>query len=117
MLSLALVMFQDSSSQPLTTQQTQQLVSTFMGVYFVFILLVFAVKVAIYAIPMWRICKRAGLAPQIALLCGIPFIGRLITTYVIAFSDWKSVPIMQAAILPPTYQAPPSYPPAPPPAA
>jgi len=115
MLALALAMFQGSSSQSLSTQQTQQMVSAFMGVYFVFILLVFVVKIALYTIPMWRICKRAGLAPQIALLCAIPIIGRLITTYVIAFSDWKVAPSLPTAPLPPAYQPPPSYPQAYPP--
>src|ERR1700676_4483943 len=115
MLSLAFALIQDSSSQPLTTQQPHERISAFMGVYFVFVLLVFVVKVTMYTIPMWRICKRAGLAPQIALLCAIPLIGRLITTYVMAFSDWKVVPIDQAATLqPPPYQPPPSYPQAPP---
>jgi hypothetical protein len=110
MLSLALAFIQDSSSQQMTPQQTQQLVSAFMGVYFVGILIFFVVKVALYAIPMWRICKRAGLAPQISLLCAIPIVGRLITTYFIAFSDWKVEPV---TLLPPPY-TPPSYPPAPP---
>jgi len=73
-LALALSVIQDSSSSQMTPQQTQQMVSAFMGVYFVFILLVFVVKIVLYAIPMWRICKRAGIAPQIALLCGIPII-------------------------------------------
>ena len=116
MQAFALALIQDSSSQPMTTQQTQQMVSAFMGVYLVFWLLFFAVKVTLYAIPMWRICKRAGLSPQLSLLCAIPLIGRLITTYVMAFADWKVVPIAQAASLPPPYQPPPSYPPAPPPA-
>jgi hypothetical protein len=109
MHALALALIQDSSSQ-MNSQQAQQFVSAFMGIYFVFILLVFVVKVTLYAIPMWRICKRAGLSPQISLLCGIPIIGRLITTYVIAFSDWK---VESLAQLPPPY-IPPSYPPAPP---
>jgi hypothetical protein len=113
MQALALALIQDSTSSQLTPQQTQQFVSAFAGIYFVLILLVFVVKVALYAIPMWRICKRAGISPQLSLLCTIPIIGRLITTYVMAFADWNVVPAPHAAPLPPPY-TPPSYPPAPP---
>jgi hypothetical protein len=113
MQALALALIQDSTSSQLTPQQTQQFVSAFADIYFVLILLVFVVKVALYAIPMWRICKRAGISPQLSLLCAIPIIGRLITTYVMAFADWNVVPAPHAAPLPPPY-TPPSYPPAPP---
>ena len=120
MHALALTLIQDSSSSQMSPQQTQHFISAFMGIYFVFFLLYFVVKVALYAIPMWRICKRAGLAPQISLLCAIPLIGRLITTYVIAFSDWKveSVTPLPLAYTSPSYPpTPPNYPPSQPPAA
>ena len=74
---------------------------------------VFIIKVVLYTIPMWRICKRAGLSPQLSLICAIPLIGRLITTYILAFGDWKVVPIAQAVPLAP-YSPPTSYPPVPP---
>jgi len=119
MHALPLFLIQDSTSSQLTPQQTQQFISAFAGIYFVAILLYFAVKVVLYAIPMWRICKRAGLSPQISLLCAIPLIGRLITVYVMAFADWKVAPIAPSAPLPPVYTPPtfasPSYPPAQPP--
>jgi len=105
----ALTSFQDSSSQ-MSPQQAQQFAGAFMGAYLVFMLIIFAVKVVLYVIPMWRICKRAGISPQLSLVCAIPVIGRLIATYIIAFSDWK---VESLAQLPPPY-IPPSYPPAPP---
>jgi len=105
----ALTSFQDSSSQ-MSPQQAQQFAGAFMGAYLVIMLVVFAVKVVLYAIPMWRICKRAGISPQLSLICAIPVVGRLITTYIIAFSDWK--PEFTAPL--PLAYAPPSYPPAPP---
>jgi hypothetical protein len=112
MQALALALIQDSSSQ-LSSQQTQQLVNAFAGMYVVGMIIFFIVKVVLYTIPMWRICKRAGLSPQLSLLCAIPLIGRLITVYVMAFGDWKVAPVTLAAPLPPPY-TPPSYPPAPP---
>jgi hypothetical protein len=113
----ALSFFQDSPSQ-MSPQQAQQFAGAFMGAYLVFMLIIFAVKVVLYVIPMWRICKRAGISPQLSLVCAIPIIGRLITTYIIAFSDWKPEPTapLPLAYVPPSYPpAPPSYPPSQPP--
>ena len=63
------------------------------------------VAIALYIIPLWQICKKAGLSGPLSLLAIIPGIGKLIVLYVIAFSDWRVVaPTV-------TYQQP--YPPAP----
>ncbi len=90
------------------TQQFQDMVHTMLRVYAVIIPIFYIVKVTLYAIPMWRIAKRAGISPQLSLLCAIPLVGRLITTYILAFSDWRLVP--SASTYP--YPPPPAYPPA-----
>lgn len=68
------------------------------------------VGIFIYIIPFWMIFKKAGFTPWFALLLFIP-LANIIILYVLAFSQWKVVPIAQAgSYLPPAY--PPAYPPA-----
>ena len=67
------------------------------------------IGVAIVIVPMWQICKKAGFSPWLSLLIMVP-LGNLILLYVIAFSEWKVVPIQQAAWQP-TQPYPPTYPP------
>lgn len=72
--------------------------------------------VAIYIIPLWRICTKAGLAGPLSLVALIPGVGKIITLYIIAFSDWRVVPLAPgyAPGYPPGAQAYPApYPPAP----
>lgn len=74
------------------------------------------IKMALYIIPMWRIAKRAGMNPAITLLAAIPFVGRMITLYVLGFSDWPAMPpVMYPPVYPPQTFSPP-YPPQTPPA-
>jgi hypothetical protein len=70
--------------------------------------LVFAV---IFIIPVWKICKKAGFSPWLCLLVLIPF-GGLILLYVLAFAQWKVVPLPQYAGGYPPAAYPPAYPPA-----
>ena len=79
---------------------------------FPIILLVWLVKVTLYIIPMWRIARRAGLSAPIALLAAVPLIGRMLTIYLLAFSDWRVTPLAELPYAP--YPYPPAYPPAPP---
>ncbi len=58
--------------------------------------------VAIVLLPLWFICKKARFSPWLSLLIIVPF-GGLVLLYVLAFSDWKVVPLSQAAIQPPGY--------------
>jgi hypothetical protein len=77
------------------------------------------IGIAVVIIPLWQICKKAGFSPWLCLLILIPF-GGLILLYILAFAQWKVVPIAQPSMYPPAY--PPAYPPsayppaAPPPA-
>ena len=47
-------------------------------------------------IPFWFICKKAGFSPWLSLLNIIP-LGNLILIYVLAFAEWKVVPVPQMA--------------------
>jgi hypothetical protein len=62
--------------------------------------------IALYIFLYWRICTKAGLEGALALLLLIPGIGRLILLCILAFSDWKVVPVPQN----PYYAPPTSYP-------
>ena len=75
------------------------------------VMIVAVVTLAIFLVPFWFICKKAGFSPWLTLLNIIPF-GNLVLIYVLAFAEWKVVPAAQLASYPPPYQPP--YPPAPP---
>lgn len=45
--------------------------------------------VVIQVIPFWRILRRIGFAPPLALLAALPG-GAIVLTYVIAFSRWPT---------------------------
>lgn len=66
------------------------------------------VGMAIVILPFWFICKKSGFSPWLALLNVIP-LGGLVLMYVLAFAEWKVVPVPQPAWQPP--MAPPPLPP------
>ena len=70
--------------------------------------ILFIVGMAVIIVPFWFICKKAGFSPWLSLLNIVPF-GSLILWYVLAFSDWKVIPVTQPGFLPPA-----PYPPQPP---
>ena len=59
----------------------------------------------IIILPCWFICKKAGFSPWLALINLVP-LGNVILLYVLAFADWKVVPVIPQAF---------GYPPPPPP--
>lgn len=63
----------------------------------------FLIGAAVVIVPTWFIWKKAGFSPWFSLLSVVPLIN-LVMLYVLAFSQWKVVPVAQ-----PTY--PPAYPP------
>jgi len=110
-LALALTLIQDTSTQQ--QQQAQQIagaVAGMMGVFF----LIWLVIMAFIVFCFWRIFTKAGMAGALSLILIIPGIGPLIVVCLLAFGDWKVIPITQATALPPHYTPPTSYPPAPP---
>lgn len=72
-------------------QQTQmhalQLLMAIMPIFF----LIFAV---IIIIPYWFIWKKAGFSPWFSLLMFIPLLN-FVMLYVLAFAEWKVVPVPQ----------------------
>jgi hypothetical protein len=46
-------------------------------------------------LPVWLICRKAGLSPWLSLLYIIP-LGGLILNFVLAFADWKVIPAQQS---------------------
>lgn len=57
--------------------------------------IIFLVVMVIVIIPYWFIWKKAGFSPWLSLLMFVPFLN-IIMPYVLAFSEWKVVPINQA---------------------
>jgi hypothetical protein len=72
-----------------------------------FFLFFVAVATVVAVIPYWMIFKKAGFSPWLSLLFFVP-VANIIVLYVVAFSEWKVVPVAQ---LQPAY--PPPYPPVP----
>jgi hypothetical protein len=70
--------------------------------------LIILIFLAIIIVPFWFICKKAGFSPWLALLNIVPM-GNLVLIYVLAFAQWKVVPIQQMGY-PPPYPPQPPYP-------
>jgi hypothetical protein len=51
---------------------------------------------AIYIVPFWFIFKKAGFSPWLCLLLLLPIVN-IVMLYVLAFTDWKVIPIAQPA--------------------
>jgi hypothetical protein len=75
-------------SQP-DPAEIQKIVLTFMAIMPIIIL----IGLAVVIVPVWFICKKAGFSPWLSLLCAVP-LGNLILLYVLAFSEWKVVPVV-----------------------
>ena len=60
----------------------------------VLIPIIYAVVVAIVMVPFWFILKKAGFSPWLTLLFIVP-LGNLILYYLLAFGEWKVVPLSQ----------------------
>lgn len=77
-------------------QHASGLLAAFIGIYLVFLL----VLVAIIIIPFWFILKKAGFSSWLSLLNLVPF-GTLILLYILAFAEWKVIPVPQVGWTPP----------------
>jgi hypothetical protein len=67
-----------------------------------------AVGMAVFILPTWFICKKAGFSPWLSLLIIVPF-GGIVLLYVLAFAEWKVVPMAEVG-----WPQQPPYPPQPP---
>ncbi len=64
------------------------------GIFMIFGLVMFVVMI----IPYWFIFKKAGFSPWLTLLMIVP-LANIIILYVVAFSQWRVVPIDQIPML------------------
>ncbi len=96
-----------------TQQQAQQLSHLVLAMMPLFLLFGLAM-IAFFIFLFWRVLTKAGLSGPLSLLVLLWPIGPLIVLCILAFSDWKVMPIPPPAYYPPSYP-PPAYPPTTPP--
>jgi hypothetical protein len=58
--------------------------------FFVFLLVVYAVSVVLWTIPLLQLARKAGLHYAICLLTLLGPLGVMIAVYVLAFAEWKT---------------------------
>src|ERR1700691_4593152 len=92
-MSFLAILLQDQSGLSSGVQQTLAMMGS---IFMIFGLIVMAVIM----IPFWFICKKAGFSPWLTFLNLVPF-GGLVLMYVLAFAQWKVVPIPELAYVPP----------------
>ena len=91
-------------------QQIAHLVTAMMPIFFLVGLLIVAFIIFLF----WRVFSRAGMPGALGLIVLVPVIGWVICLCVLAFAEWKVVPV--ASFAPPVYPPqPPVYPPTVPP--
>jgi len=92
--------------------QASQAAAHMFAVLIPMILMFWLVGAAIVIIPFWQIFKKAGLSPALSLLMIVPAIN-LVMIYVLAFSEWRVVPLAQLGYPSPYPQPypPQAYPP------
>ena len=71
---------------------TMHMLTAFMAIMPIFIL----IGIVILIIPYWMIFKKAGFSPWLSILMFVPLVN-FIMLYLLAFSEWKVVPVAQAA--------------------
>ena len=76
-----------------------------------FYTVIFLVVLAAVVIPTWFICKKAGFSPWLSFILLIP-LGGLVLLYVLAFAEWKVIPVPEA-YWPTQPPIPPPHPPQP----
>jgi hypothetical protein len=76
----------------------------YLAIFLIFISIGCIIKV----IPYWQIFKKAGFPAATSLLMLVP-LANLVILYIVAFSQWKVVPVAQTGY--PTAYPPPQYPP------
>jgi uncharacterized membrane protein YhaH (DUF805 family) len=95
------------------TNQAQNYGALLAGMSGIILIIVFAC-LAFIIFLFWRIFSKAGMSGALAFLLLIPVVGSLIVLCILAFGQWKVVPLSSVVVAPPSY--PPAYPPNYPPA-
>jgi hypothetical protein len=55
------------------------------------------IATVVLVVPYWFIFKKAGFSPWLAVLMFVP-LANIIILYVVAFSEWKVVPVMPYSV-------------------
>lgn len=79
----------------------------------VFLFPFFAIGILVTIIPYWFIFKKAGFSPWLCILMFVPLVN-LIVLYVVAFSQWRVVPLAYGYPMQPPSPGYPMQPPPPP---
>lgn len=95
-------LLQNMPNQP-SPEMVQRIMMMMIPIFFI----MYAISVALFMVPCWFICKKAGFSPWLALLCLLPSLGTLVLLYVLAFAEWKVVPAPRAAWQPSAPYPPP----------
>jgi uncharacterized membrane protein YhaH (DUF805 family) len=90
------------------TNQAQNYGALLAGMSGIILIIVFAC-LAFIIFLFWRIFSKAGMSGALAFLLLIPAVGSLIVLCILAFGQWKVVPLSSVVVAPPSY--PPAYPP------
>jgi hypothetical protein len=101
-MNFALILLQNQQPDPEQVMKVMMAMIPLIGIFMI-------VGLTIVIVPFWFICKKAGFSPWLSLLNIVPA-GNLILIYVLAFAEWKVLPVVPA-------QMPYPYPPPPPPGA
>lgn len=49
------------------------------------------IGLALFIIPLWKICGRAGFNPALSLIAIVPLFGFLVVAGILAFAEWPSL--------------------------
>ena len=90
------------------TNQAQNYGALMAGMGGIFLIVVF-VFLAFIIFLFWRIFSKAGMSGALAFLLLIPAVGGFIVLCILAFGQWKVIPLSSVVLAPPSY--PPAYPP------
>jgi uncharacterized membrane protein YhaH (DUF805 family) len=103
-----LALLQDNDA---VNQQAKAIGGMMAGMIGFFMLFGLAVLV-FFVFLFWRIFVKAGFAGPLSLIVLFPGIGQVIALCILAFGDWRVVPVPTASpYLPPAYPPPPPPPP------
>jgi len=80
---------------------------THLAAYLIPMMLFGMMATVVLVIPYWFIFKKAGFSPWLAVLMFVP-LANIIILYVVAFSQWKVVPLWPSSVTP---HPPQSFPP------
>jgi hypothetical protein len=77
-------------------EHTMHMMMGMMSIFAVFGI----IMIAVVMIPYWFIWKKAGFSPWLSLLMLLPLLN-IVMLYVLAFSEWKVVPVAPTVYIPP----------------